>query len=134
MKARLSSSTCSKARKAFRRATLFAQHKFLQPVRKTLSVCREGFLFRGRRWNQPPDKDSPTCTQSVSEKFGSKGFDVQASPQIPARDGAVRCPGFRDLSHNVWLRPFALFVMLLDRRLNAVVSGRQNIRTLQREH
>src|SRR5713101_9235882 len=45
MKARPSSSICSKARKASRRATSCAPHKFLQPVRKPSQMCGEGFLF-----------------------------------------------------------------------------------------
>src|SRR5258708_14605678 len=45
MKARLSRSICSKARRASRRATSCAPHKFLQPVRKPSQYCGEGFLF-----------------------------------------------------------------------------------------
>src|SRR5271165_6108147 len=46
MKARRSSSICSKARRAFKRATSCAlRRKFLQPVRKPSRIGREGFLL-----------------------------------------------------------------------------------------
>src|ERR1700731_833320 len=59
MKARPSNSTCSKARKVFRRVTSCARHKFLQPVRKTLSVCREGFLFAANLFRIQSRQDRP---------------------------------------------------------------------------
>src|SRR6266849_2409669 len=56
MKVRPSSSICSKARRASRRATSCARHKFLQPVRKPSQMRGEGFLFGGESsLGEPPN-------------------------------------------------------------------------------
>src|SRR6266567_4929650 len=57
----------------------------------------------------------------------SNRLDVQTPPQIPARDGAVRLPAFGDLLHVFRFGQFALFVVLLDRHLDAVVACRQHV-------
>src|ERR1700681_2733526 len=71
--------------------------------------------------------------RATSPPFGrrhwldSNCLDVQTPPQIPARDGAVRLPAFGDLLHVFRFGQFALFVVLFNRYLDAVVAGGQHV-------
>src|SRR6266851_6827431 len=59
---------------------------------------------------------------------------IQTLPQIPAGDRAIGRPRFRNLLHYRGLGPLTFLVVLLDGSLHAVVAGREDIRTTQREH
>src|ERR1035437_642214 len=61
-------------------------------------------------------------------------LDVQAPPEIPAGNRAIRSPRLSDLRHHSGLRPLALPVVPLDGRLHAIIANRQNIRMPQGEH
>src|ERR1700730_11692893 len=67
MKARPSSSICSKARRASRQATSCARHNFLQPVRKPSQYCREGFLL------SVADEDQSVAAGGVNDPTGGAG-------------------------------------------------------------
>src|SRR5258707_5130524 len=60
-------------------------------------------------------------------RLDSNRLDVQTPPQIPACDGAVRLPAFGDLRQVFRFGQFSLFVVLLNRHLDAVVAGRQHV-------
>src|SRR5260370_33972175 len=64
----------------------------------------------------------------------SNRLDVQTPPQIPACDGAVRLPAFGDLGHVFRLRQFSLFLVLLNRHLDAVSARRQHHGAAQPKH
>src|ERR1700730_230584 len=64
----------------------------------------------------------------------SNCLDVQTPPQIPARDGAVGLPALGDLLHVFRFGQFALFVVLLNCHLDAVVAGGQHVGAAQGIH
>src|SRR5271166_1793073 len=97
------------------------------------------FSGSDRMDNVLKDHRHPSCLyRRENQKRGWQLFFyrlyVQALPQIPACNRAIRSPGLCDFLHHGRLGPLAFLVMLLDGSLHAVIANRQNIRTPQGEH
>src|SRR4030095_2367537 len=69
-----------------------------------------------------------------AEATGTGLFVLEASPQVPAGDGAIRPPGFGDLADAIGLRTLAQAVQPLDRRHDTQVVDRHHVGAMQPEH
>src|SRR5579872_2784583 len=104
---------------------------------------RPGFATRTRIFRSVIEiiKSQPTpATQRNLNRPGSpfvrvlQRLDVEASPQVPARDTAVRRPGLCDFFHDMRLGKFAFHIVLADRSLHAIVPRWKYIGSAQRKH